>query len=339
MDRRLFVRRCLMAAAAAPLLPKSLLASVPRRPTLRTDEPLRRIAFGSCNNQTKDQAHWRWVARENPQLWIWLGDTIYANKASIEDREGWYQSLKENPDYKTFIDQVPVLGTWDDHDYYDNNADASYVDKDGSKTLMLNFLDVAHDNPVWGRPGVFQSYSFGPSGQKTQVILLDLRYFLDKNLTRRSLLGDLQWEFLEEEIAGSDADLILIGSSLNVCSPIVIGGLEGWRGFPEERQRLYNLLASTDKPCVLMSGDRHMGEMYRIIMPNGKPVYEIMSSGLTHSLGITLPCPERVGKTVGRRNFGMITIDWTGTGPQVQLGLHSAEGAEVYQELTTQFSY
>jgi alkaline phosphatase D len=337
MDRRLFVRRCLMAAATAPLLPKSVLASMSRRPTLRPDEPLRRIAFGSCNNQTRDQSHWHWIARENPQLWIWLGDNIYADKASIEDRAVWYQTLKENPDYKKFIDRVPVIGTWDDHDYYDNNAGAGYTEKDSSKELMLNFLDVANDNPVWGRPGVFQSYSIGPKGQRTQIILLDLRYFQDKNLTRRSLLGAQQWEFLEDEITGSDADLILIGSSLNVCSPIVIAGLEGWRGFPEERQRLYDLLSSTDKPCVLMSGDRHMGELYRIIMPNGKPVYEIMSSGLTHALGVSLPCPHRIGHTVGRKNFGMITIDWTGRGPQVQLGLRAAEKSELYQGLTTKF--
>ncbi len=339
MDRRLFVRHCLMAAATAPLFPKSLLAStVPDRLAALSNEPLRRIAFGSCNDQTKRQDHWQWIARENPQLWIWLGDNIYADKASLGDRRAWYRLLKENADYKKFIDQVPVIGTWDDHDYYNENADSSYEEKDGSKALMLEFMDVAWDNPVQSRPGVFQSYAFGPVGQRTQVILLDLRYFQNKNKTERSLLGELQWQFLENEIASSDADLFLIGSSLNVCSPVAISSLEGWRAFPAERQRLYDLLASTDKPCIMMSGDRHMGEIYRIVLPSGKPVYEVMSSGLTHAVGVKLPSPERQGELVGRKNFGMLTIDWTSIGPEVQIRLQSAERSAIYQSLGTRFS-
>ncbi|HYX32358.1 MAG TPA: alkaline phosphatase D family protein [Oligoflexus sp.] len=339
MDRRLFVRLGLMAAAA-PLFPKSLLASsVSDRLNVLSEEPLRRIAFGSCNDQTKNQSHWSWIARENPQLWIWLGDNIYADRATLDQRRDRYQSLKNNPDYKKFIDQVPVIGTWDDHDYYNENADGSYADKDGSKELMLEFMDTAWDHPVWARPGVFQSYGFGPVGQRTQIILLDLRYFQDRNKNQKSLLGELQWQFLEDEIRSSTADLILIGSSLNVCSPVVFASLEGWQAFPAEKQRLYNLLASIDKPCVLMSGDRHMGELYRIILPNGKPVYEVMASGLTHAIGIKLPSKERQGEPVGRKHFGLINIDWTSSGPDVQLRLQSAERSEVYHSLATNFAF
>jgi alkaline phosphatase D len=329
-----------MATAMAPLFPKSLLAaSVPDRLTLLSDQPLRRVAFGSCNDQTRRQDHWKWIAREDPQLWIWLGDNIYADRASLTERREWYQLLKDNVDYQQFIDHVPVVGTWDDHDYWNENADGSYEEKDGSKELLLEFMDVAADNPVWTRPGIFQSYAFGPIGQRTQVILLDLRYFQNRNKTQRSLLGELQWQLLENEFRNSNADLFLIGSSLNVCSPVVIANLEGWRAFPEERQRLYQLLASTDKPCILLSGDRHMGEIYRIILPNGKPVYEVMSSGLTHAVGVKLPSPERQGEMVGRKNFGFLNIDWSGIGPEVELRLHSAERAGVYQAHGAQFSF
>jgi alkaline phosphatase D len=329
-----------MATAMAPLVPKSLLASSTQdRLALLSEQPLRRVAFGSCNDQTRRQDHWQWIAREDPQLWIWLGDNIYADRATLAERKAWYQVLKDNVDYRQFIDQVPVLGTWDDHDYWNENADGSYEEKDGSKALLLKFMDVAQDHPVWSHPGIFQSYAFGPIGQRTQVILLDLRYFQNRNKTQRSLLGEVQWQFLENEIRNSSADLFLIGSSLNVSSPVVIANLEGWRAFPEERQRLYQLLASTDKPCILMSGDRHMGEIYRIVLPNGKPVYEIMSSGLTHAVGVKLPSPERQGEMVGRKNFGFLNIDWTAVGPQVQLRLQSAERAELYQAHGAQFSF
>ncbi|MDQ3234279.1 MAG: alkaline phosphatase family protein [Pseudobdellovibrionaceae bacterium] len=345
MDRREFLRCGLSAAATAPFFSKNLWAQTSPIPgnveKLQALEagPLRRLAFGSCNKQTHDQSYWQWIAREQPQLWIWLGDCIYADRASLDTRRQWYDALKTNSFYKAFTDQVPIIGTWDDHDYFNGNADGRYEDKDASKLLMLDFMGVSPEDPVHARPGVFQKYTLGPAGQCTDIILLDLRYFMDRKKNEKSLLGELQWAFLEEAIRNSTADLLIIGSSLNVSSRITFFGLEGWNAFGGERQRLYDLLASTPTPTVLLSGDRHMGEIYRIVLGNGKPIYELMSSGLTHALGVKLPSKERQGETVGKRHYGCLDIDWGATGPQVQLQLRSNEQSRIYQNHLAQFSY
>ena len=39
------------------------------------------IAFGSCNKLTMPQTMWQHVIANNPQLWVWLGDIIYADRA------------------------------------------------------------------------------------------------------------------------------------------------------------------------------------------------------------------------------------------------------------------
>ena len=42
-------------------------------------KPLDVIAFGSCNRDELPQPLWPVIAEENPDLWIWAGDNIYAD--------------------------------------------------------------------------------------------------------------------------------------------------------------------------------------------------------------------------------------------------------------------
>ena len=42
------------------------------------------IAFGSCNKLDKPQNMWDAVVANNPNLWIWLGDIIYADTEDMK---------------------------------------------------------------------------------------------------------------------------------------------------------------------------------------------------------------------------------------------------------------
>ncbi len=37
---------------------------------------LTRVAFGSCNDQSKPQFIWKSILERKPQLWIWMGDNV-----------------------------------------------------------------------------------------------------------------------------------------------------------------------------------------------------------------------------------------------------------------------
>jgi len=111
---------------------------------------------------------------------------------------------------------------------------------------MLEFFNEPKDSPRWKRPGVYESYLFGPAGKRTQIILLDTRYFrsalklmdpLYKELDPKNPLADKdgyvtkstgryaqprsqchrarpdQWKWLEEQLK-VPADLRIIGSSV-----------------------------------------------------------------------------------------------------------------------------
>ncbi|WP_141735006.1 alkaline phosphatase D family protein [Oligoflexus tunisiensis] len=343
MDRRTFLRRgstgmaSLMLAQSAFALdywPKSNANGLARL----EDKPLTRIAFGSCNQSHLDQKHWDVIARDNPDIWIWLGDNIYADGTSMEERIRRYLSLKDNSYYKNFRQTVPIIGTWDDHDFASNNMDGHFTDKAASKIALLDFLDVPQSAKVWNHSGVYQSYVLGPPGQQTHIILLDLRYNMNKTLSTREILGEDQWQWLAEEVAGSSADLLVIGSSLNLTSPVVGLGLEGWTEYGAEKRRLLELLASVPIPTIVLSGDRHFAEVARIQLPNGKPIYEVMSSGLTHANGIKLPHPGQLATVVGYKNYGVLAIDWTISGPQVRMQIHSTGQYGTLKEIMAKFA-
>lgn len=246
-----------------------------------------KIAFGSCNRQWRSQRHWDLIAAHKPDLWIWLGDMIYSDFSTMSRRKREYDKLKADPHYKAFRAKVPVIGTWDDHDYAYNNKDGTFKGKKKSLALACEFLD----QPVIdGRSGIYRSYEFG----FIKVVLLDLRYNQSKK--NKTLLGKEQWAWFEAELAKGDYKHLILGSSLNTGY--------GWHKFPYDLGRLIETLNSVTKPLTVISGDRHMGEFCKL--QTSKPIFEVMSSGLTHNRnGKASP---HATMTIRQPNFGILDV-------------------------------
>lgn len=342
MERRAFLQKTSLALATLPFASRGLAEEIVE-PLSNTellsglsDKALTRIAFGSCNNTSKDLSYWSLIDRDAPDLWIWLGDNIYADLTTLAERESRYMQLKYYPGYAKFRSKTPIIGTWDDHDYGYNNSNGSYWSKEESQKLFCDFMDIDRGAAARLQDGVYQSFTFGPAGQRTQVILLDLRYNMNKHLTQKNLLGDAQWAWFENEVLSSTADLLVIGSSLAVTSNVALLGLEGWAEYGDERRRLYDLLSRVDIPAVMLSGDRHFAELYRIVLPSGRILHEAMSSGLTHHSGVLLPHPGRISPLVNKKNYGMLEIDWSTGRPEVMMQIKSTETFGVLTEARMQ---
>lgn len=283
-----------------------------------------RIAIGSCSDQKRPQELWPVVLANNPDLWIWLGDNIYADTEDMRAMDSMYQVQKTDPVYQQLIRKARVVGIWDDHDYGLNDGGKEFGPKAASRDLMLKFLDVPQSHPVWKRQGGYQSYTFGSKGKTLKVILLDARYFRDE--LRRStepnkryetnengdILGEAQWKWLEKELKNNKALLTLIGSGIQILPNEQI--FEKWGHFPKARKRLLDLLAKhSNQNIVLLSGDRHIAELSKTTLPGAaKPLYEFTSSGLTHTWSSIWEESNqyRVEDLVIAKNFGMILIDW-----------------------------
>ena len=150
----------------------------------RHDQPLTRIAFGSCADQNKACPIWKTIADSKPELLLLLGDTIYADiedgklkPATPEKIVKSYGELAKLDDWKALRARTPMLGTWDDHDYGHNDAGGEWEHKVAAQKAFHDFYETPADSPRRKQKGVYHAAVFGTEGKRVQVILLDGRYF------------------------------------------------------------------------------------------------------------------------------------------------------------------
>jgi len=285
-----------------------------------------RIAFGSCSDEDKPQPLWDDILLENPDVWIWLGDNIYGDSEDMTVLRKKYAMQNANMDYQKLKQTTTILGTWDDHDYGANDAGRHYSKRAESQKEFLKFFDVPKNDIRWTRPGIYTSRDFDHNGIKIKVILLDTRYFRDDPIkegltyfsnTTGTILGADQWRWLEKELAESKSDVHIIGSGYQVIAEE--HRFEKWSNFPNERNRLFELLKNTNTTNpIIITGDRHTGEFSKIVH-DGYAIYDITSSSLTH--GVPNKRDEanrhRLGDIVFDKNYGLLEIKKSNGGVQV----------------------
>ncbi|OWZ21328.1 hypothetical protein PHMEG_0004135 [Phytophthora megakarya] len=269
------------------------------------NQTLQRVAFGSCNDQSFPQPMWPNIAAHNPELWIWMGDNIYADvkelgeprpfpipprkmfvEATREELIRRYNKLLANEDYVSFVNNTPIIGIWDDHDFGINDGGKHFPNRDDSQQIFLDFIHEPKDSPRRKQQGIYTSYTVGEGDRTIKFILVDNRYHRDDYSTKDgNLLGDAQWKWVENELMTSTAAFNVIVSGVQILPGDRYPVAECWGRFPNERERLLKLiLASNAKGVILLSGDVHFSEINQVVCSNGaNTITEITSSGMTHS--------------------------------------------------------
>lgn len=299
-----------------------LLVATATAPATSAD-PLTRIAFGSCANQNHAQPVWAAILKRDPELFLFLGDNVYADSTDPQVIREAYAKLSRVAGFGQLRESCPLLATWDDHDYGINDGGKNHPTKKEAQAAFQDFFDIPPDSPLRRRAGVYHAQTFGPIGKRVQVLLLDTRYHRDKlaqikiagrpfyvpNDDRQlSMLGEQQWNWLATQLR-QPAEVRLIVSSIQVLP--TDHPFEKWQNFPHERRRLLDLLhESSGGAVLLLSGDQHFGEATKVIHRNFA-FHEVTSSGLTHHRGnIAAPNSNRIGRPLIENNFGMLEIDW-----------------------------
>lgn len=294
-------------------------------------EPISRIAFGSCGHQLGEQFIWNNVVDTKPDLWIWLGDNIYGDTEDMDVLRRKYQQLGDNQNYQYLKENVPVIATWDDHDFGVNDGGKEYPMRKESQQVFLEFFEEPSSNARWQREGIYTSYDYGSGENMLKVILLDGRYHRDKRGTDGDVLGEEQWKWLETEFKNSTAKVVLIGTGYQFVSDK--HPFETWGHFPSERERMLKLIQETGvKGVIFLSGDRHFAELSKLERDDlAYPIYDFTSSGLTHANNIMIEKnPHKVARYL-RRNFGTIEFDWKNS--SVKLKAHKLSGKLAFEEV------
>ncbi|ODT00819.1 MAG: phosphodiesterase, partial [Erythrobacter sp. SCN 62-14] len=270
-------------------------------PALSPAATLTRIAFGSCNHQSAPQHMWAEIAKQSPQAFLFIGDNVYGDNgwdadADLDSLRRAYELQASHPEFRDFRARIPMLVTWDDHDYGLNDAGGRFPFKAWAEEIFNTFWGVTGE--ARARPGVYESHMFGAEGNRVQIIMLDTRYFrsdfkrmawsreraplgvyLPNDDPAATVLGDEQWRWLEAELA-KPADLRIVVSSTQVLT--TAHQFEGWTNFPLERARLLKMLEGrSPSGLVILSGDRHSGAIYKDTAPGGtEEMWEFTSSSL-----------------------------------------------------------
>jgi len=316
--------------------------------------PISRIAFGSCAFQWAEQPIFRTIVAAEPDLYLSLGDAIYGDFDGKETfditpgslREEWGK-LAANPDWQHLTANVPLMATWDNHDYGHHSAGNEFPLKEVSKEIFLDFFGEPTDSERRKRAGIFDASIHGPQGRRVQIILLDTRTFKSPpRLAERpegakgslgkfapnpdpeaTLIGGAQWAWLEEQLR-QPAEIRFIASSTQIVADQK--GMDEWGNYPHERQRLFDLIDRTGATgVVLLSGNVHFAEA-SFTEEGPYPLYDLTSSGLTHTneAYAEAPNPYRVEGPVTELNFGLLSIDWeTDPGPVIRFEVIGVSGS------------
>jgi alkaline phosphatase D len=326
--------------------------------TLLTEAGISRIAFGSCAFQWTEKPIFRAVVAASPDLYISLGDAIYGDfdgertfEVTLESLRGEWRKLAESPDWKHLRTNVPVMATWDNHDYGHHSAGVEFPLKEVSKEIFLDFFGEPHGSDRRGRPGLYAARIYGPEGRRVQVILLDTRTFKSPPVLAErpegaggslgkyapntdpaaTLLGEAQWAWLEEQLQ-RPADVRLLCSSTQVIPDEK--GMDEWGNYPLERQRLFDLVATNRASgVVLLSGNVHFAEISATGEGPGR-IVEFTSSGLTHVNQEYPKAPNRyrVAGPFVDLNFGLVEIDWEASpGPVITLEAVGVAGSTAFE--------
>jgi alkaline phosphatase D len=270
------------------------------------------IAFGSCNHQSLPQEMWLNMMDFKPDLFLFLGDNIYGDCKTVDCLIKNYNKQLKKTYFLDFMEKIPVIGTWDDHEYGTDNSGIENPIKKESQRLFLDFIGEPANSTRRTQEGIYTSYTFGKDDQKVKFILLDERYFREQPGETADILGELQWKWLEQELNASDAQINLIASS----SQFLVSGKNSdrWEQYPKAQKRMYNLIKTCKKQGIIfLSGDIHCAEMMQNSATElNYPLYEFTSSGLTHA-----HWSPKINKNIYKiqkpfcgLNYGLITINW-----------------------------
>lgn len=283
------------------------------------------IAFGSCNNQVLPNTLWNEIAKNNPSVWIWGGDIIYTDTEDMKFMEQNYLKQKNDTNYTNFIKKVDVLATWDDHDYGLNDGGVEYTKKVESQQLFLDFFNIDKNDARRNQEGVYFSKDYTFNDKSIKIIILDTRYFRttltpDNETKKRykpnkynegTMLGEKQWEWLNNQLTNSTANFNIITSSIQFLSGE--HGFECWATMPHEIDKLETIIKNSQaKNTIILSGDRHISEFSKKDIDGlSYPLIDFTSSGLTHSYTsyTSEPNKYRIGNVVSKKSFGILKFN------------------------------
>ncbi len=250
---------------------------------------------------------------------VWLGDSWYTREVDYNTRWGLnYRASHDRalPVLQKFMASMPQYAIWDDHDYGPNDIGKSYILKEDSRKLFMNYSC----NPSYGQngEGIYSIISYGD----VDIFLTDDRYFRSEDEipdsingipnAEKTYFGKMQLEWLKNALQYSKATFKVIATGGQILNPL--SDYECMRHYSTEYNELMNFISNQKiKGLLFFSGDRHHSEVIKIEREGLYSLYDITNSpytaGIGKARGKELNNPFRVtGTLVEAQNFTKVSV-------------------------------
>ena len=239
-------------------------SGVTRFRTALASDGFRQITIGatSCLHSNRPWRSMSEVAAVQPDVFMLLGDTVYADGAiELEDyRWHWRRALT----VQGLIDissQTSLIATWDDHEVTNDFAGLN-IPPDRVEAALTAFREAIpqRKGPVGG---IWRKLSWG---RAADIFVLDGRGERDGDA---QYISREQMDWLKTGLLESEARFKLIMNSVPVTdyAPIFAQALirDRWQGYPAQRSEILDHIVANDVEGVLwITGDFHMCTASRI---------------------------------------------------------------------------
>lgn len=266
-----------------------------------------------------DSSIFETMAKTPAAFHVWLGDNWYTREVDYNTKWGLnYRASRDRstPVLQQFMASMPQYSIWDDHDYGPNDIGKSYILKDESRKIFMNYSC----NPSYGQKGEGIYSVVGYSD--VDVFLTDDRYFRSeddmpdsmdgKANPEKTYFGKMQLDWLKNALLFSKATFKVIATGGQVINPL--SDNECMRLYSAEYNELMKFLAANKiKGVLFFTGDRHHSEVIKQDRPGMYPLYDVTNSpytaGVSKVRGDELKNPARIpGTLVEAQNFTKVSV-------------------------------
>ncbi|MDP2136469.1 MAG: alkaline phosphatase D family protein [Candidatus Didemnitutus sp.] len=298
-----------------------------------------KFAFSSCGRTGSTHAVYRQIKAQQPRVFLTIGDLHYED-IERDHREAFrsaYDSVLGSNSQRELYRSVPIVYTWDDHDFGPNGSDRHSPSRLASLAIYREY--VPHyplEAPEPDGP-IAQAFTLG----RARFIVLDCRSARDAagqpDDADKTMLGSWQKAWLQRELLAANRKfpLIFIVSSVSWVSDET-SQRDNWGRFATERAELSNWMVDQGITGVcFLSGDAHMlaadDGRNNNYARNGGPNFPALQAAPLDRSGSIKGGPWSVAPVLpepGEGQFGLVEVDDRGDKIHVLFRGLNQEGEE-----------
>ena len=222
------------------------------------------IGFGSCNEPeggTTAILPTLQNSLDTLDYFIWLGDNLYFREQDWQSGEAMqarYEEVFSNETYGALFSRSQHRAVWDDHDAGPNNCDSTFS----------GIADAMNAFKAFWKPNYPMADARSYYGSEVLADGIVELYYLDNRSFRApvdsahaTVLGKKQMNWFRQAYLNSKAKVkvVLLGGQLLNTAAL----FENMALFPEERAELMEIIAQPNSLNLVLTGDRHSGEINR----------------------------------------------------------------------------